>query len=833
MQITCLTLLAVLAMLPLSLHAAVLGDWQLEASPGFLVDSSSGARDLTHASTTVNEVNLGAPLNGAADFAGGYLSTPDDDIWTDSTMTVEIFFRADNAASGSTQVLASHWDGNGNQRSWVVGLRSGRIRILQSADGAGNISHDVLNVNDGQDYYLAVVFNGPTANVYLKNFTLDADFTGTALTGMLSAPLNSTVPLTLGATATPSSPFDGQIGRVRISDEPLELTELLIEPPEDLAEPSLSGYKGIWFNLGQYSTYGPKYSGGFATYTAKHRPLAVYAESVDKTFFTYGGTTSAGARHLLLMASWYDHANHLVPRPTVVMDKNGVDDPHDNSSIQLDDEGYVYIFVSGRSNSRNGYIFKSTEPYSTDSFEQLSPPEGERFAYPQIWYLPGTEASGDEVFFHLFTQYSAGRELYFSTSPDAQNWTTPQKFAALSGSYQASNHHGNRVGTAFNRHPGGVDNRTDLYYIQTDDFGETWTTVDGAPVTLPVSTSDHPARVIDYSSQGRLVYMKDLAFDDNGYPIILYVTSSHYQPGPNGEPRTLQITHWIGDAWETTSLPPSATANSSVIHNYSTGCLFVDGETWSVIAPTGAPEAPGSDATQAELEHYWGTGGELERWVSNDHGATWTKTMTLTRESPRKHGYVRAVQNASDPFSIFWTDGNPEALSEAHLYFGNLDGSQYWELPYDMDAQTAAPEPQKSNYLRWQERHREPDDITENGALDPATDDDQDHASNADEYNFGTDPTDASDRPTFSLLIEDGATSAYAILGLILNEEAQEYIVDVKESTNLVNWSTVSPLLEVKREPLSNGLTYLEWQAPDWTAGQARVFYQLSVEAAN
>ena len=49
------------------------------------------------------------------------------------------------------------------------------------------------------------------------------------------------------------------------------------------------GYRGIWFTLGQKSEYGDKYSGGLATYTANHVPMAIYSKEVNKTFFVYGG----------------------------------------------------------------------------------------------------------------------------------------------------------------------------------------------------------------------------------------------------------------------------------------------------------------------------------------------------------------------------------------------------------------------------------------------------------------------------------------------------------------------------------------------------------------
>ena len=97
----------------------------------------------------------------------------------------------------------------------------------------------------------------------------------------------------------------------------------------------VDGYRGIWFTLGQFSAYGDKYSGGLGTYTANHIPIAIYSPEVNKTFFVYGGTIK-DQRHLLIMAGYYDHTTHQVPRPTVVLDKLTVNDPHDNAAIAID-----------------------------------------------------------------------------------------------------------------------------------------------------------------------------------------------------------------------------------------------------------------------------------------------------------------------------------------------------------------------------------------------------------------------------------------------------------------------------------------------------------------
>ena len=233
------------------------------------------------------------------------------------------------------------------------------------------------------------------------------------------------------------------------------------------------GYKGIWFTLGQFSQYGDKYSGGLGTYTSSHIPIAVYVKQVNKTFFVYGGTTAANERHLLIMLSYFDHKKQTVPKPVIVYDKAGVDDPHDNASLAIDTSGYIWVFVSGRNTTRPGIIFKSLQPYSIEGFEKIK--EGE-MTYPQPWLI-------NNEFVYLYTKYTKGRELYWTTSANGKSWLPEQKLAGMGGHYQVSNVWKNKLVSIFNYHPGGnVDKRTNCYLLQSTDAGKTWTTVNGKAI---------------------------------------------------------------------------------------------------------------------------------------------------------------------------------------------------------------------------------------------------------------------------------------------------------------------------------------------------------------
>ncbi|MFQ6132787.1 MAG: BNR-4 repeat-containing protein [Armatimonadota bacterium] len=434
------------------------------------------------------------------------------------------------------------------------------------------------------------------------------------------------------------------------------------------AFPKADGYHGIWYcNQPSGDEYAYKYSGGLGTYCAKHIPLAYYAREANKTFFVYGGTAK-GEQRLLEMVSYYDHETHTVPRPTILLDK-GTSDAHDNPTLALDADGHVWVFASSHGRARPSYIYKSREPYSVESFELV---RETNFSYPQCHYLAG------RGFLFCHTLYSGGRRLYWTTSRDGVDWAEPQELAGIAqGHYQVSWWHEGKVGTAFNYHPavGGLNWRTNLYYVESDDFGQTWRNVRGEQVQPPLREAQNPALVHDYEAEGLLVYLKDLNFDARGHPIVLYVTSRGYESGPKNDPRTWTTAHWTGEQWE---ISGSITSDN----NYDTGCLHVETEgAWRLIGPT----EPGPQR--------YNPGGEVAVWLSRDEGKTWEKQRQLTANSRYNHTYVRRPVNAHPGFYAFWADGHGREPSESRLYFTDRLGARVWRLPSVMTDSLQAPEP--------------------------------------------------------------------------------------------------------------------------------------------
>ena len=433
------------------------------------------------------------------------------------------------------------------------------------------------------------------------------------------------------------------------------------------AQPEDDGYRGIWYsNQPSKDEYRYKYSGGFATYPQQQLPCAIYAEEVNKTFFCYGGR-SREKNELLHMVGFFDHTTGQVPRPTILLNKK-TDDAHDNPTIMLDDDGHIWIFSAAHGTARPSWIHRSTKPWSVDEFEEVLETN---FSYTHPWWMPG------KGFLFLHTRYKAGRGLFWMTSADGRKWSDPRSLAHIElGDYQITWRHEDRLASVFDFHPKpvGLNERSNIYYVETRDFGLSWTTVTGAPLSPPLTEPVNPALVHDSRAEKQLVYLKDLNFDADGHPVILYLTTTGYESGPKHGLRPWFTLQWTGGGWRKRAFTTSD-------HNYDHGSLFIEPDgSWQIIAPTEPGPQP------------WTTGGEMVMWKSTDQGATWLKVKQLTRDSRFNHTYARRPVNAHPGFHAFWADGDTLGESESHLYFTDRDGTHVWRLPARMKSGFASPE---------------------------------------------------------------------------------------------------------------------------------------------
>ena len=429
-------------------------------------------------------------------------------------------------------------------------------------------------------------------------------------------------------------------------------------------------FRGIWHGQPEFfPEYGPKYGGGLGTYPYQTRPMAVYAEAVNKTFFCWGGTTPEsdpytrhwdfGSDGLLQMVSAFDHDTRQLLPPVCVFDK-WCADPHDNPALQIDPEGYLWLFSPSHGEwTTRSFIHRSCRPYDISRWETVS--DGPLFAYPQPW----VDAQWGWMFLH--TEYHHGRGLRIKKSPDGRHWSPSRPIADFgAGHYQVSywDAQAKRLLIAFDYHPdsGGLDARTNLYFMQSSDGGNTMQTLAGETLTIPLTAQENPALVHAYASIGLKVYLRDIKLSKSGNPLILYVTSHGYEPGPARGPHTWRLA--VGNAktgWDIQTLFESD-------NNYDHGELWVGEHEWRIVAPTDAgPQA-------------YNPGGEMVLWVTKDEGRHWTREAQLTQGSAFNHGFCRVPLNAHPDFHCFWADGHGRVPSPSRLYFANRSGDRVQQM---------------------------------------------------------------------------------------------------------------------------------------------------------
>jgi hypothetical protein len=373
---------------------------------------------------------------------------------------------------------------------------------------------------------------------------------------------------------------------------------------------------------------------------------------------------------LLHEVSYYDHQTGEIANPTVILDKKTTD-AHDNPVISMDEKGYIWVFSTAHGINRPSYISRSQKPYDISKFELIHPTEivegkevpFKNFSYFQVWHVKGNG------FIALFTKYkNQHRVIGFNTSKDGMKWGEWQVIAHIqNGHYQISAENKKNISVAFNYHPqnGGLNYRTNLYYLQTPDWGKNWDNARGEKVDIPLTEVKNKALIRDFESEGLKCYMKDLNFDRKGNPIIMVISSKGYESGPENGPRKWEIFHYTGMKWENHIVTSSD-------NNYDMGSIYVDSEKyWEIIGPTETGPQP------------YNPGGEVALWVSRDSGISWQKQKQLTRNSPMNHTYVRRPVHAQPGFYALWADGHGRKPSESNIYFCNKKGDVF-KLPREI-----------------------------------------------------------------------------------------------------------------------------------------------------
>lgn len=425
--------------------------------------------------------------------------------------------------------------------------------------------------------------------------------------------------------------------------------------------PSCSADRGgIWHVSGARTRLSPTaatvYGGAHATYCAWTRPMAVYAPSVDRTFFAFGNLENSPT------ISFYDDKERRLGH-AVTMASNPNMDAHRNPHILIDEHGYIYLFYG--SHCTPTYLSKSARPFDIDEWVDMGV-VADSSSYPQPWQL----ASGEIVVLYRGGGTHDATETLARSYDGGATWrnrvdvvVTPPKNGCYGVSIAENGAFPRKVHFVWSVTRGDWWQRYHVYYAWSDDGGRTWRRTNGSPYDLPI-TEDASEMIFESDTPDHGVWLKDIQLDSacNPYALFIDANTLTYEC-------VWRLARLLDGKWTFHTVAASD-------HMYDAGGLVIlSDDDMRIYAPTTVSQ-PYED------------GGDIEEWRSTDRGETWENTRHVTAGSRFCHNHVKTVFNhQKGDFRVFWSYGDariPPDTTDVDLFrFGEeMDAPELMDLRY-------------------------------------------------------------------------------------------------------------------------------------------------------
>ena len=507
-------------------------------------------------------------------------------------------------------------------------------------------------------------------------------FLSTSVTSYITATINTDLKIVQNSTSNDTtyiSAIDTSEAKlffcaINSSYDLLNNNELLVSLDNNTYDFSGNNYHGVGNSLNKFSSIwyeqnGNLYDGAMGTYTMKHRPLAVYIGSINRTYFVYGGGDNSG------YISYYEHATDEFAYPTKIFEYAS-GDAHKNPSLLVDSYGNIYVFIGAHTS--NMYVYRSDNPYDITSFSQKVNLASQS-TYPQAWEVE----SGKIIAFY--------RDLYdwrYRTSTDnCTSWSSPSTrlikynntfmrpyLVSIIGDETPTK----KVHVAWTMRNWSASNeRVDVFYLYSEDAGVNWKNITGDTILLPINETNSLSALV-YDSGTQNTNMKDIRLNSSGIPFILFLEEFPSE-------FVWRIARYDDDTWNIINITTSD-------HAFDSGeLIFYNDTDLRAFLPTGV--------VQANQD-----GGEVQEWKSIDNGNTWTNSNNLTTGSTFSHNYIRAVFNSTPEFRIFWSYGDSSGTPKnrgSNLYFWgeNQDSVRVMNHSYNPSLYGYAPNFEVDSYV--------------------------------------------------------------------------------------------------------------------------------------
>ncbi|MBN2310466.1 MAG: BNR-4 repeat-containing protein [Candidatus Hydrogenedentes bacterium] len=419
---------------------------------------------------------------------------------------------------------------------------------------------------------------------------------------------------------------------------------------------TIPAFRGIWYGCGTANTLPGNqfvYAGGKATYSAWHRPIAVYAPAVNRTYFVFGDHANRPN------ISYYDHAGQSFAGQ-VVLGENPDMNAHRNPTLHIDDDGYVFVFRGYASGGQPMTVLRSEKPHGIGDWTPRARVGEGTGSYPQPWQLVPGEL------FVTYREHHLGWACRISTD-GAESWGPPTTLVQFGTgespsvygiSQGATGPYPRTVHFVWSKLGGGTPEevaakhlwarRYNVYYAASDDGGRTWRRSDGTPYELPIR-EEAAEKIYDCGQHG--VWLKDIQVDGDGRPNVLFI---------DAEVETYKSVWKFGRLAADGYWYFSDVARTGHMYNGPALVLAGPGD-YRIYGPS-TPSQPRTD------------GGEIDEWRSADRGASWSRFAQRTTGSKYSHNHVKTVLNhelGAGDFRVLWSYGDgtsPPATKHVFMY---------------------------------------------------------------------------------------------------------------------------------------------------------------------
>jgi hypothetical protein len=359
-------------------------------------------------------------------------------------------------------------------------------------------------------------------------------------------------------------------------------------------------------------------------------PRAVHYEGRHRRSYATWISASGNA-----MLGSYDHDTHVIT-PVTLRYGVGYDD-HAAPTILLLPKGRLMVFYSSHAGRSIRYRVTSRPEDVTSVGRERSVPRAAQdkygATYPSPLYVPGERRPIWLIW------RGRGWQPMFATSRDGRRWSRPRTLiqetipGGVHRPYVKTATDGDTVHFAFtDAHPG--RHQTGIYYAAYRDglFMDAGGQTIGSMRILPLTT--HRSSVVyDPTVKGVRAWVYDIALERDGDPVIVYDEIYRHHD------HRYRYARWTGERWQDSEIVGAGPAITATPGWYAAG-ISLDHD----------------DPSVAYLSRPVGGQYEIERWTTEDGGATWT-SEPLTAGSRQPNLRPVSPRGLRTDDVLFWMRG--------------------------------------------------------------------------------------------------------------------------------------------------------------------------------